>query len=140
MVVSPYCRLIRGLHHCTTMEAEFEFQQRGLIGGLIVWKYGVLEILWACICVFLFQLFFFFWLLALNSRIYIFFCYVCHVLHITKSKNLCSRKHEFVWDKEVRWFFCVQVSICRSKNLIGVSLAYNEHLPLLWFYMHLLTL
>ena len=104
---------------------------------LEVWGFRDFVSVYLC---FFISTFFFFWLLALNSRIYFFFCYVCHVLHITKSKNLCSRKHEFVWDKEVRWFFCVQVSICKSKNLIGVNLAYNEHLPLLWFYMHLLTL
>ena len=37
-------------------------------------------------------------------------------------------------------FFCVQPSVHRLKNLIGVNLAYNEQLPLFWFYRHLLTL
>ena len=55
----------------------------------------------------------------------------CDVFFITKMKILCSRENEFVWDREVQWFFYVQASICRLKNLIDVNLAYNKHLPLL---------
>ena len=36
----PLMKVALGLHHCTIMRAEFEFQPRGLIGELSVWRYG----------------------------------------------------------------------------------------------------
>ena len=36
----PLMEAASGLHHCTIMRAEFEFQPRGLIGELSVWRYG----------------------------------------------------------------------------------------------------
>ena len=36
----PLMEAALGLHHCTIMRAEFEFQPRGLIGELSVWRYG----------------------------------------------------------------------------------------------------
>ena len=36
----PLMEVASGLHHCTIMRAEFEFQPRGLIGELSVWRYG----------------------------------------------------------------------------------------------------
>ena len=35
----PLMEAAAGLHHCTIMRAEFEFQPRGLIGELSVWRY-----------------------------------------------------------------------------------------------------
>ena len=141
MVVSPYWRLNRvtSLHNYGN---RIWVLAKGVNWWVVCLEVWVFRDLWACIVFFFFFFFFYFFLGSywLWIQVYTFFLYVCHVLHITKLKNLCSRKHEFVWDKEVWWFFRVQVSICRSKNLIGVNLAYNEHLPLLWFYMHLLTL
>ena len=75
--------------------------------------------------------FFFFFFVATGfdfKYIHFVFCYVWDAFFITKLKILCSTENEFVWDREVQWFFYVQASVCRLKNLISVNLAYNEHL------------
>ena len=107
-----------GLHACTRNSDHFDRNGTDLI--TMVWTFILL--------------------LTLISSIYILFFVMCYVLHIPKSKISCSKENEFVWDWKVWWFFCVQPSVFRQQNLIAINLVYNEYLPLLWFYRHLLTL
>ena len=127
-----------GFHHCTNMGAEFEFQPRGLIGGGVfrgMSFYRFCECECVCVC---FQTFISFAIGFEFKYIHFILCYVICVSCIIyyKIKKFVF-KRKWIWDREFWWFFCIQVLVCRSKNMIGVNLTHCEHLPLLWFYMHL---